>query len=237
MSGSSGRSAKFGVVAAVVTILGLSPNTSNAALITTNSLASPTTVDFSQFVASPVISGSGAIQIGGLVGEDIEYSGNPDGGLYAFDGSWGLADNGSWGARTGYIGQNNARPGEMIITFNDGPVSGVGGFMNHCPSGLDCTGAHLVISAFDIGDVLLESYDITLLANISTPGGFNEGAFRGISRANNDIASFHVSGYVPVLDDLAFSREVTAVPEPTSLALTALGLLGLASRYHRRRRE
>lgn len=203
----------------------------NATFLTSDTLTAPTLVDFSQFTGGgQIINANGPVQVGGLVGEDIEYTGVPNNGLYAWNGGWSLVANGFWGSgRDGYLGQNNARPGDMFLTFNSGPVSAVGAFMNYCP---DCgSGDDLIITAYDAAMAVLESYNVTLLADIVTPGGDDAGAFRGISRAQADIHAFGIYGHVQVIDDLVFER--AAVPEPVTLLLLGVGLLGIGSARRR----
>lgn len=206
----------------------------HAAPILSNTLVLPTVVDFSQFAPAPVIS-SGPIQVGGLVGENITVSGDPNSSLFLTNiPGWSLINNGGWGSgRNGYFGANNASPGSATFTFHDGPVSGVGGFMNSC-LGCDPNDEDLVISVFDVSNVLLETYNVSTNAPILTPGGSNAGAFRGFSRATNDIASFSVTGHFQVVDDLAFTRASAQVPEAGTVALFGLGLAGLG--YARRKR-
>lgn len=210
--------------------LALSLAPARAALITSNALVPPPqkVVDFSQFTGNfTFIDGTSApIQIGGLVGEDITFSAN----TFAVigDGNFGLGANGSFDSgRVGFTGLN-AGTGSLIYSFNTTPVSSVAGFINYSPN----TGPNTVISAFN-GATLLESYDISTLAPISTPGATNDGAFRGITRATADITSFTVSNQFVVLDNLTFSRaEVVAAPEPETWAMMGIGLLilGIATR-------
>ena len=87
-----------------------------------------------------------------------------------------------------------------------------------------CPPAPAMIEALGISGNILESYNIEALAPISTPGGLNAGAFRGISRAQGDIYGFRLSNRITVVDDLTF---VKAVPEPSIIGLFATGLFGL----------
>ncbi|MEM7224072.1 MAG: PEP-CTERM sorting domain-containing protein [Pseudomonadota bacterium] len=213
------------------------PGSAQAALITSNTLTNPTTIDFSQFVAAPQSDLAGPVQVGQLVGEDVDVTGSPNTGLFLMAGGWGFLSNGSWDVGiNGFVGANDARPGSLFFAFNDGPVSGVGGFMNYCPdSGCNpSTGqpADLVIFALDNAMQILEAYNITAVADISTPGAANAGGFRGIERATNDIHFFQVFGSVPGVASLSFSRIQNDIPEPASLTLflVALGGLGFLAR-------
>jgi hypothetical protein len=203
-----------------------------AEFITVNSFASPTVIDFSDQPARQAV--YGPVQIGTLVGMDVTVeSSSSSNGLYFNFSAWGLGLNGGWGIPRTYVSLNDSAD-SMIFAFNDGPVSGVGGLMNYARGTGHIDGTitlDLVISALDSSMGILESYNVTALADIIT----NDGAFRGIQRSSADIFFFQVSGgNANALDDLTF---VTApVPEPSGLLLFGMGLAGLVATRARRRR-
>lgn len=198
--------------------------TASAAQITSFAqlTGSTSTIDFSQTTSSSGV--NGPEQIGALVGENITAS-SPSSALYLYNGSWGLNSNGSWtSSRNGYMGiwPNN---GPVRVTFGNAPISGFAFFMNYVPN----FGAPTVLSAYDAGGALLESFDVTNLAAISTPGGVDAGAVRGIQRGAADIAYLEISGQGTVLDDLTFGRGGQQVPEPATLGLFGLAIAALGS--------
>ena len=222
-------------VVILLTTIALSSSSANASPILMNTLNSPTVIDFSQFIATPLFNVAGPVQVGSLVGEDVTLNGVPNSGLFLYNDIWGFVFNGMWnGGMQGFAGANNARPGALVFSFLSGPVSGVGAFMNSCPPIVSCglgAPADLVISVFGVSNNVLEAFNVTQNAPILTPGEFNAGAFRGFSRPTADIFSFSISGQVPAVDNLSFVRSAASpVPEPASLLLLGTGLSAVAAR-------
>lgn len=189
----------------------------HAALVTDSSslIGTTTVISFSGVtgagVTDPVDLGSG-VELTGTVG-----------GIYFNWNGWGLNGNGTWNTgRDGYAGIND--PGVMRFTFDE-PMSAVGALMNYASSFPDCT-----ISVLGSSGQVLESYNLGVSAPISTPGGTNDGAFRGILRDQADIYEYRLSTGYPVVDNLTF----TAVPETSAALLAGAGALGAAALRRRK---
>jgi PEP-CTERM motif len=205
-----------------------------AEFITSNTMLGNPVIDFSTqpTVFNPV----GPIQLVNPYGLNIEVTSGNNSGLYTNFSGWGFWDNGYWGNGKTYISAftSSTAADTMMIHFLDGPVLGVGGFMNYAIHYANGFG-DLWISALDSSLNVLETYNVTALADIVTPGGVNAGAFRGIQHSSADISYFAITGIAPALDDLTFvlkpapnpNPDPDPVPEPSTLLLLGAGLGGL----------
>ncbi|MCF8069025.1 MAG: PEP-CTERM sorting domain-containing protein [Desulfobacterales bacterium] len=158
--------------------------------------------------------------------------GNSGQGSVLGQGSYGLASNGSFGGDAVYAGVDS-RTGYADFTF-DSELSSFGAFFNYAPQYGDAP----TISVLDSLGVTLESWDLSVYAPISTPGGFNEFEFRGIDLGNDVFKTFRFGGSY-ILAAASPSGDPTnplpAVPEPTTILLFGIGLLGFAGVARRKK--
>jgi hypothetical protein len=146
------------------------------------------------------------------------------------NGAYGLQSNGS--TDTNIIGTNSGNA-TVTLTF-DNTVSSFGAFMNYSlisPGVVD--GDNPIISAFDVNDNLIGSYDLLSLAPIITPGGFNDFEFRGIDGEGVGIKSFTLAGAYLI----ARSEDtIGAVPEPATWAFMIFGFGAIGGAMRRQRK-
>ncbi|WNC70635.1 PEP-CTERM sorting domain-containing protein [Thalassotalea psychrophila] len=158
--------------------------------------------------------------------------GNTGGGSVIGQGSYGLAANGAFGGDAVYIGLNSST-GYADLTF-DAEISFFGAFFNYAPG----YGAP-VISALDDGGGIIESWDLSIFAPISTPGGFNEFEFRGIDLGDNTFKTFRLGGSYILMAATGDGNpdggdggndDTSSIPEPSTLVIFSLGLIGVILR-------
>jgi hypothetical protein len=171
----------------------------------------PITVDQYTFTAAP--GGGGNSGSGSVVGQ----------------GGYGLLANGSFGGSAVYIGVDSAT-GYAQLMLNGGPVSQLGFFMNYAPdSGNDAT-----IYALDSLGNPFATFDLVTLAPISTPGGFNQFQFRGITSDTANIFGLRFGGDYILVTGTANGLP-SAVPEPATWAMMILGFGAMGLVLRRRR--
>jgi hypothetical protein len=149
--------------------------------------------------------------------------GNSGQGSVVGQGGYGLASNGSFGGDATYIGVDSGF-GYAELTF-DTVVSSFGGFWNYAPG----SGDNPVITALNALGEVIGSFDLSVLAPISTPGGFNEFAFRGITSDAADIKTIRFGGSYILLAGSANGTIPSTVPVPAAGWMLVMGLGALVA--------
>jgi hypothetical protein len=145
-------------------------------------------------------------------------------------GNYGLDDNGNFDTNPVYAGLDAAK-GYMTFSFA-APIQSFGAFLNYAPGyginpfpGND-PGENPTISTYDSSNNLISTFDLLTASGgaISTPGGLNQFAFRGISEATASIASFRLGGsYILATGTANGAVAATDVPEPFTIVGTLVG--------------
>ena len=216
------RCSSFAVAALVAT------STASAQSLLTSSNGGTQVTDFSAACVVGNVNGHFCFGTGprdvGKNGFVVTYTASKSSAVIG-DGFYGLQGNGDWEGIF-YAGTNSAAD-FVRFTFPTA-VWSVGGIVNYSP-----TDGPPIIRAYDANKVLIASYDLSILAPISTANS-NEGAFRGIASNSANIASFEIVGAYLVTQDLRAVQGIVT-PEPSSLALSGAGLLALLALRRRLR--
>ncbi len=214
--------------------LALSAGASQAALITTDAAYTGPDLDLTGYDNGSYNFTYGPVAVGEFTFTRDNTANNSGQGAVVGQGGYGLADNGSFGGNAVYIGVD----GGTGFGYLKGTkaYSQMGFFFNYAVSGGRPFGDFPIISALDLNGNVLEEYNLMTDAPISTPGGFNQFQFRGITRDTADIYGFRFGGSYILASGTATGDVIGGIPEPTTWALMILGF-GSAGAMLRRRRS
>lgn len=175
----------------------------------------PVVVDHYTLTAAP--GGGGNSGLGSVIGQ----------------GSYGLGANGYFGGDATYIGVDSGTGSATLqLLVNQGPVSQLGFYMNYAPG----FGNNATISALDVNGNPFATFDLTVLAPISTPGGFNQFEFRGIADTSATIYGLEFGGnYILVTGTADGSIPTPEAASSLMLLGSALGSLGMFGWITRRK--
>ena len=191
-------------------------NVANAGLITTIDAGA----------TNHIIVSSGSIGDGTISESGITLSATAD-THYGYDDRWGLDDNGAWN-NMNLIGLA-ATTGSFSITF-DTLVSKVLAFVSYASSSRSPY-PQASIGIYDINDVLLETTHLNGIQDITT---LNQGWDIGFARTTAEIKTITFFNSFIVANNLRSVADAAVpsvdVPEPSTLAVFVLGMIGLASR-------
>lgn len=158
--------------------------------------------------------------------------GNSGNGSVVGQGGYGLGVNGGFGGDAVYIGVDSGTGSAQLLGSTG--YSQMGFFMNYAPN----IGANATIWALDAAGNAFASFDLTALAPISTPGGFNQFQFRGVASDDQLIYGLRFGGNYILVTGTANGVPNNGVPEPATWAMliSGFGMAGSAMRVARRRK-
>jgi hypothetical protein len=173
----------------------------------------------------------GPIAIDGLTFTVVSDSTNSGQGGVLGQGGYGLGANGSFGGDAVYAAVDG--PTGYAQFLGDKAFSQFGLYFNYAPG----IGSPATIAALDAAGNVLDSFNIEELAPISTPGGFNEFAFRGVGYDDGtEVYGLRFGGaYMLATGTADGVPSVGGVPEPATWAMLIAGF-GLVGASARRRR-
>lgn len=201
----------------------------NAALLTTDVGYTGLGLDLSAYATGDYNFTFGPEPIPGGITftRDPNTASNSGNGGVLGQGSYGLGANGSFGGDAVYAGLDGAE-GWIRFTFDTAQTS-FGVFANYAPG----VGSDPMIRVLRADLSVIEQYNLATDAPISTPGGFNEFEFRGITSDESFMVFELANSYI-----LATGTEngIPPVPEPETYALMLLGLgaIGIVARRRQR---
>lgn len=207
-----------------------SAGAANAALLTTNVGYTGMGIDLSPYATGDYNFTFGPAPIPGGITftRDPSTASNSGNGAVLGQGPYGLASNGTFGGDAVYAGLDGAE-GWMRFTFDSAQTS-FGAFTNYAPG----SGSDPMIRVLRADLSVIEEYNLATDAPISTPGGFNEFAFRGIM-SDESFMVFELSNSYILATGTPDGVPVVPEPETYALMLLGLGTVGFVARRRQRR--